>query len=108
MELEDIAAPSKGTDMLVGLLEPLNNSAVAAPAQQIDATPLWGISAKAKELRAAKTGALIIDLELGRRWRLPNLYFLARVLEQRTFVRQLVFVDERGQADVAEVSRPAA
>jgi hypothetical protein len=58
-----------------------------------------GISAKAKELRASRTEAFIIDLALGRRWRLPNLYFFARVLEQRTFVRQLVFVDARGQAE---------
>jgi len=103
VDLGDVAAPSKGTDMLASVLEPLNNAAVAAPAQQIDATTLWSISAKAKELRETKTEAFIIDLEMGRRWRLPNLYFLARVLEQRTFVRQLVFVDERGQAGVEDL-----
>jgi len=103
VDLGDVAAPSKGTDMLAGVLEPLNNAAVAAPTQQIETTTVWSISAKATELRAGKTEAFIIDLGLGRRWRLPNLYFFARVLEQRTFVRQLVFVDERGQADAGDL-----
>jgi hypothetical protein len=41
----------------------------------------------------------IIDLRAGQKWRLPNLYFLARLLEVDPVVSQLVFTEERHGVD---------
>lgn len=41
----------------------------------------------------------VIDLQDGRKWRLPNLYFLARLLELEPVVRQLVFTEMKGGVD---------
>lgn len=41
----------------------------------------------------------IIDLRDGLKWRLPNLYFLARLLEIELVVSQLVFTEEHGGTD---------
>jgi hypothetical protein len=42
---------------------------------------------------------VVIDLRDGRKWRLPNLYFLARLLEVEPVVSQLVFTEARGGDD---------
>jgi hypothetical protein len=41
----------------------------------------------------------IIDLQDGHKWRLPNLYFLARLLELEPVVRQFVFTEMTGGVD---------
>lgn len=41
----------------------------------------------------------IIDLQDGHKWRLPNLYFLARLLELDPVVRQLIFTEMKGGVD---------
>jgi hypothetical protein len=41
----------------------------------------------------------VIDLQDGHKWRLPNLYFLARLLELEPVVRQLVFTEMKGGVD---------
>lgn len=49
--------------------------------------------------RGGASPAAIIDLRVGHKWRLPNLYFLARVLELEPVVNQLVFTEARGDDD---------
>jgi hypothetical protein len=41
----------------------------------------------------------IIDLQDGHKWRLPNVYFLARLLELEPVVRELVFTEMRAGMD---------
>jgi hypothetical protein len=41
----------------------------------------------------------IIDLQGGHKWRLPNVYFLARLLEVEPVVRELVITEMRGGID---------
>jgi hypothetical protein len=53
-----------------------------------------------RELRRQGEGpAGIIDLQDGHKWRLPNLYFLARLLEMEPVVSELVFTEMRGGTD---------
>jgi hypothetical protein len=49
--------------------------------------------------RDGASPAVIIDLRDGHKWRLPNLYYLARLLEQEPTVNQLVFTEIRGVDD---------
>jgi hypothetical protein len=41
----------------------------------------------------------VIDLQAGTKWRLPNLYFLAHLLEIEPVILQLVFTEMRGVVD---------
>lgn len=41
----------------------------------------------------------VIDLQDGHKWRLPNVFFLARLLELEPVVRQLVFTEMKGGID---------
>jgi hypothetical protein len=53
-----------------------------------------------RQLRREGGGPVrIIDLKDGRKWRLPNLYFLARLLEIEPVVDQLVLTEVRGGID---------
>jgi hypothetical protein len=53
-----------------------------------------------RELRRQGGGPVgIIDLQDGRKWRLPNLYFLARLLEIEPVVSELVFTKMRSGTD---------
>jgi hypothetical protein len=53
-----------------------------------------------RELRRKGAGPIgVIDLRDGRKWRLPNLYFLARLLELEPVVSQLVYTEARGGID---------
>jgi len=40
-----------------------------------------------------------VDLKDGRKWRLPNLYFLSRLLEPEPLVDQVIFTEQRGGTD---------
>lgn len=42
---------------------------------------------------------LVVDLQAGRKWRLPNLYFLTRLLQSDAAVEQLIFTEARGGSD---------
>ena len=42
---------------------------------------------------------VVIDLQDGRKWRLPNLYFLTRLLETEPVVSELVFTEMHGGSD---------
>ncbi len=57
------------------------------------------VSALRELRRKGGSPVVIIDLQSGRKWRLPNLYFLARLLEIEPVVSQLLFTEERGGTD---------
>lgn len=57
------------------------------------------ISALRQLRRKGGSPVVIIDLQVGRKWRLPNLYFLARLLEIEPVVSQLLFTEARGGTD---------
>lgn len=57
------------------------------------------VSALRELRRKGGSPVVIIDLQAARKWRLPNLYFLARLLEIEPVVSQLLLTEERGGAD---------
>jgi hypothetical protein len=57
------------------------------------------ISALRELRRGGASPAAVIDLRDGHKWLLPNLYFLARLLELEPVVKQLVFTEIRGAED---------
>ena len=53
-----------------------------------------------REFRRKGAGpVVVIDLQDGRKWRLPNLYFLTRLLETEPVVSELVFTEMHGGSD---------
>jgi hypothetical protein len=53
-----------------------------------------------REFRRKGSGpVVVIDLQAGAKWRLPNLYFLAHLLEIEPVILQLVFTEMRGGVD---------
>ena len=87
---EPISVPSSGT-----FADVANDAAALSSGTRISE-----IVASLRELRrqgGAPVG--IIDLKEGGKWRLPNLYFLARLLETEPVVSQLVFTEVRGGSD---------
>ncbi len=57
------------------------------------------VASLAELRRAGGSPAGIIDLRDGRKWRLPNLYFLGRLLDSEPIVSELVFTEMRGGTD---------
>jgi hypothetical protein len=49
--------------------------------------------------RKGGSPVVVVDLQDGRKWRLPNLYFLARLLETDPLISQLVFTEVREGRD---------
>lgn len=87
---EAITVPSSGTFAYV----PDDVSALSS------GTTISVLVSRLRELRREGGGPVgIIDLKDGRKWRLPNLYFLGRLLEMEPVVDQLVFTEIRGETD---------
>jgi len=87
---DSIAVPSSDTFAAVA------NDVVALSSE----TTIVALVKALRQLRREGGGPVgIIDLQDGRKWRLPNLYFLARLLEIDPVVRQLVFTDKRWGVD---------
>jgi hypothetical protein len=81
---EPIAVPASGTFAHVA-----NDVAALSSGTTISAI----ISSLAELRRKGGSPAGIIDLKDGRKWRLPNLYFVARLLETEPLVSELVFTE---------------
>jgi hypothetical protein len=100
IKLQDAEAPQPPVDLdnvAVGLRGML---AQATGERQVAATMTSGsasIITTAKDLSAQGTGAIPVDLGVGDKWVLPNLYFLALVLERWTRVDVVVFTHTDGQ-----------
>jgi hypothetical protein len=64
-------------------------------------TDIQALLAALGEFRRKGAGpVVVIDLQDGRKWRLPNLYFLTRLLEkEERLVSELVFTEARGGYD---------
>lgn len=79
-----------------GVLASVPNDAVALSS----GTTISLIISSLRNLRLqGGSQAGIIDLQNGHKWRLPNLYFLARLLEIDPVVSQLIFTEMRGGTD---------
>jgi hypothetical protein len=79
-----------------GILAGLPNDASALSS----GTAISTVVSSLRELRRQGGGPVgIIDLQDGRKWRLPNLYFLARLLEMEPVVSELVFTEIRSGTD---------
>jgi hypothetical protein len=87
---EPIAVPSSGIFAAV----PNDVAALSS------GTTISSIVASLREFRREGAGPVgIIDLKDGRKWLLPNLYFLTRLLEIEPLVSELVFTEIRGGSD---------
>jgi hypothetical protein len=90
LQQDAIAVPSSG--MLAAV--PNDNSALSS------GTQINELVRRLRELRRQGGGPVgIIDLQHGHKWRLPNLYFLARLLELEPVVNCLIFTEMRGGID---------
>jgi WD40 domain-containing protein len=63
---------------------------------QFSSTDAGTIIDSMNELHDVRAELVIIGLEGGAKWRYPNLYFLARLLEADPGVRQMIFTEARG------------
>jgi hypothetical protein len=87
---EPISVPSSGT------LAALPNDFAALSSS----TAIMELLSALRELRRKGAGPIaVIDLRDGRKWRLPNLYFVARLLALDPIVSQLVLTEMRGGTD---------
>lgn len=87
---EPIAVPSGG------VFAGVSNDVVAFS----QGTRIKHMVASLREFRREGAGPVgIIDLRDGRKWRLPNLYFLMRLLQVEPLVSELVFTEIRGGSD---------
>jgi hypothetical protein len=90
LQQEAITVPTSGTLAAV----PNDNSALSS------GTQINELVRRLRELRRQGGGPVgMIDLQDGHKWRLPNLYFLARLLEIEPVVKCLVFTEMRGGID---------
>lgn len=63
-------------------------------------TSISDLVSKLRDLRRqGGTPTGVVDLQYGHKWRMPNIYFLARLLEIDPVVRQLIFTETRGGID---------
>jgi hypothetical protein len=74
-------------------------AAQPAPAPDFASTNAMDIIAGMAAVHEKGAGLVIVDLQDGAKWWLPNLYFLSRVLESDPFVHHLVFTEARGGTD---------
>jgi WD40 repeat protein len=65
-------------------------------AGQFTSTDALEIINSMNELHNKRAELVIVELEGGTKWRYPNLYFLARLLEADPEVRQMIFTEARG------------
>jgi hypothetical protein len=65
-------------------------------AGQFTSTDAATIIDSMNELHDVRAELVIVELEGGAKWRYPNLYFLARLLEADPGVRQMIFTEARG------------
>jgi WD40 repeat protein len=65
-------------------------------AGQFTSTDALEIIDSMNELHSKRAELVIVELEGGAKWRYPNLYFLARLLEADPGVRQMIFTEARG------------
>jgi hypothetical protein len=65
-------------------------------AGQFTSTDAATIIDSMNKLHAVRAELVIVELEGGAKWRYPNLYFLARLLEADPGVRQMIFTEARG------------
>jgi hypothetical protein len=65
-------------------------------AGQFTSTDAREIIDSMNELHNKRAELVIVELEGGAKWRYPNLYFLARLLEADPGVRQLIFTEAHG------------
>jgi hypothetical protein len=61
-----------------------------------------------QSMRSANADAVVVDLGFGRKWRLPNLYFLAWILANDPLTRWLAFVEAVGETPSIFVGTCAA
>jgi hypothetical protein len=64
-------------------------------AGQFTSTDALTIIDSMNELHDKRAELVIVELEQGAKWRYPNLYFLARLLEADPGVRQMIFTEAR-------------
>jgi hypothetical protein len=65
-----------------------------------DATSIQCLVSALRKVRQTGAGPVgVIDLRDGQKWRLPNVYFLCRLLEIDPVVSQLIFTEIRGEDD---------
>jgi hypothetical protein len=87
---EPIAVPTSGT-----LASIPNDSAGLS-----EGTTISQLMSSLRELRRKGGSPVgVVDLQDGRKWRLPNLYALARLLEMDPVVSELVFTEMRSGSD---------
>jgi hypothetical protein len=65
-------------------------------AGQFTSTDALEIIDSMNELHSKRAELVIVELEGGAKWRYPNLYFLARLLDADPGVRQMIFTETRG------------
>lgn len=87
---EAISVPSRG------ILASVPNDVAALSS----GTAIQELASAFRDFRRRGAGpVVVIDLQDGRKWRLPNLYFLTRLLELEPTISQLLFTEARGGVD---------
>jgi hypothetical protein len=107
VNLGDVSAVTETRDIPDDVWNQLNDAAAPEQDSELTSTAAVQIVHAVKRVYESEARVFSVDLGFGERtWRLPNLYFLADLLERkRTKVRRLVFVAPGTETDDGNASR---